>query len=117
MDTEADRAVIAVGADPRAGAVPREDGYGEYSRCQRATVVVDTDKRRHPARGEVAPERLIQLSSACLCHEPRGYRILFGNPDAVSNVAPLANSYRANKDNFARFLNLDFCSAVVDDAA
>lgn len=47
----------------------------------------------------------------------RGYRILIGNPDAVSNVAPLANSYRANKDNFARFLNLDFCSAVVDDAA
>lgn len=45
-----------------------------------------------------------------------GYRILIGNPDAVSNVAPLANSYRANKDNFARFLNLDFCSAVVDDA-
>lgn len=76
MDTEAARAVIAVGADPRAGAVPREDGYGEYGRCQRATVVVDTDKRRHPARGEVAPERLIQLSSACLCHEPRGYRML-----------------------------------------
>lgn len=45
-----------------------------------------------------------------------GYRILIGNPDAVSNVVPLANSYRANKDNFARFLNLDFCSAVVDDA-
>lgn len=45
-----------------------------------------------------------------------GYRILIGNPDAVSNVVPLANSYRANKDNFARFLNLDFCSVVVDDA-
>ena len=76
MDTEAARAVIAVGAGPRTGSVPREDGYGEYDRCQRATVVVDTDKRRHPARGEVVPERLIQLSSACLRHEPRGYRML-----------------------------------------
>ena len=45
-----------------------------------------------------------------------GYRILIGNPDAVSNVAPLASNCRANKDNFARFLNLDFCSAVVDGA-
>ena len=76
MDTEAARTVIAVGADPRAGAVLREDGYGEYGRCQRATVVVDTDKRRHPVQWELAPERLIQLSSACLSHDPQGYGML-----------------------------------------
>lgn len=76
MDTEAARTVIAVGADPRAGAVPREDGYGEYGRCQRATVVVDAEKRRHPVRGEIATERLIQLSSACLRYDHRGYGML-----------------------------------------
>ena len=76
MDTEAARTVIAVGADPRAGAVLRDEGYGEYGRGQRATVVVDTDKRRHPVQWELAPERLIQLSSACLSHDPQGYGML-----------------------------------------
>ena len=76
MDFEVVGAVTAVDTDPWAGAILREDGYGEYGRRQR-TPVVDADERRHPVRWEVAPERLIHLSGACLCHYPRGYGILY----------------------------------------
>ena len=94
MDTEAARTVIAVGGDPRAGAVPREDGYGEYGRCQRATVVVDADKRRHPVQGKIATERLIQLSSACLRYDTRGYGILEQSVDGPSRLAHVVDQIR-----------------------
>lgn len=41
-----------------------------------ANVVVYADKRRHPVRGEIALERLIQISSACLRYDSRGYGML-----------------------------------------
>lgn len=94
MDTEAARTVITVRTCTCVSTVFRKNGYRKYCRCQRATVVVDADKRRHPVRVEIATERLIQLSSACLRYDPRGYGILEQSVDGPSRLAHVVDQIR-----------------------